>query len=353
MSTEPANVKEGKGASVQPPGAGKNGSAGGNQRSAGFIWEILERFGVLFIFIAILIYFSIQSSTFSSSQNFQNIASAQSVTAVLALALLFPLITGNFDLSTGSIAIASSILVAKLQHSSGWELLPACGFAIGVALVIGLANGLVITKLGVNSFIATLASSTILGGFIQLYSNNETISEGFSRKLGEFGINTWLGIPLLALVAIVFSVIIAYVQTQTPYGRKLTAVGSNQAAAELVGIRVNRLVLSTFLISALLSALAGIMLLAQTNSANPATNGIAVLVPALAAVYLGAAVFFPGVFNVPGMIVGLLLVACLVSGLTLTGTEPWILPVCQGGALIVAVGASAQFRKQRLRAKVS
>jgi ribose transport system permease protein len=351
MSTESAEIaQEGQPTGGDPP-VGHSAGAG-RERSAGWIWSILERFGVVLIFAAVMIFFSIDSSTFATSANWQVITSAQSVTAVLALALLFPLITGNFDLSVGAIAVGSSILVAKLQHTNHWDLLPACGLAIGIALAIGLMNGIVITKLGVNSFIATLASSTIIGGIIQLYSNNETISEGFSEDLGKFGIKTAVGIPLLALVAIGFAIIVAYVQTQTPFGRKLTAVGSNASAAELVGIRVNRLVLSTFLISALLAAIAGIMLLSQADSANPAANGIAVIVPALAAVYLGAATFFPGVFNVPGMILGLLLVAVLVSGLTLTGAEPWISPVCQGGALIVAVGASVQFRRQRLKAKV-
>jgi ribose transport system permease protein len=112
-------------------------------------------------------------------------------------------------------------------------------------------------------------------------------------------------------------------------------------------VRVDRLVLASYMTSGVLAAAAGVLLLAQQGSATAGTTGIGVLLPALAAVYLGASTWAPGQFNVTGTVLGLVLVAVIVSGLTLGGAAPWVGGVADGGALILAVGASAAFRRKR------
>jgi ribose transport system permease protein len=310
-----------------------------------------ERFGLLGLFALLVLVFSMtDSGTFATAANWRIIAASQAVAAVIAFALMIPLITGNFDLSVGAVAIGCSVLGAKLMATDGWSLLPVVGVTIAVGLGIGLLNGLLVTRGGVNSLIATLGTATIIGGIVQWYSKNLSISEGISPTLTDFGSLNVLGVPRLAVLAVIIALVVAYVQTQTPFGRRLTAIGSSAPSARLVGVQVEKLTLLTFVIAGGLGALAGLMLLAEQASSNPGQNGIGILLPALAAVYLGASTFFPGQFNVPGTVLGLMLVAVMVSGLVLSGAQPWVEPVAQGAALIAAVSASAAFRRRRLQA---
>jgi ribose transport system permease protein len=126
------------------------------------------------------------------------------------------------------------------------------------------------------------------------------------------------------------------------------ALGSNPRAARLVGVRTDRVTVLAFAIAGGLGGLSGVLLIASQGVANPAAEGIGLLLPALVAVFLGASAFSPGQFNVPGTMVGLLLIAVLVNGLSLAGVEPWIQPLANGVALIVGIGVSATFRRRRL-----
>ena len=309
--------------------------------------RIAERFGLLAILLGLVLVFSLLSSIFASAANWQTLIASQAVVLVIALGLMVPLIAGNFDLSVGSAAILSSIVASGLQQNNHASLVVACIAGIAAAAGVGVVNALLVTKLRLNALIATLGSATIITGLIQAYTGGNSIVNGISTSLTDFGNGMVYGIPKLAIVAAVAALLIGYVLGKTPYGRKLFAIGSSKAAAELVGIRVNRVVFGSFVIASTLSGLAGVLMLAQQGSGNPAAEGLSVLLPALAAVYLGASTLFPGQFNVPGTILGLLLVGTLVSGLTLQGVAVWVQPISIGGALLIAVGASEAFRRRR------
>ena len=311
------------------------------------IANLAERFGLLLILAGLVAVFGSLNSVFVSSANWQALISSQSVVLVIALGLMVPLVTGNFDLSVGSVAILSSIILAGLQQNQHVSLLVGCLAAIGVSVGVGLVNALLVTKLRLNALIATLGTSTLITGFVQFYTGGNAIVNGISTGLVDFGSNLYGGVPSLALVAAGLAVVMWYVLAKTPYGRKLFAIGSSKAAAELVGIRTNRVVSASFVLASTLSGIAGVMMLSQQGSGNPAAEGLSVLLPALAAVYLGSSTLFPGQFNVPGTILGLLLVGVLVSGLTLEGVANWVQPVAIGGALLIAVGTSEAFRRQR------
>lgn len=343
----------------EPSAAAAGDSSGGRSESAlgasparnlfsNLSWAAgAERFGLLAILIALVVVFSVLNAEFATSANWQNIIASQSVVLVIALALVVPLIAGNFDLSVGSVAILSSIAMSGAQQNSGASLVVAGAVGILAGTLVGIINGFLVTKLRLNALIATLGTSVIIAGLIDAYTGGNAIVNGISPSLTTFGSGELIGISNLAIVAGVTAIVIAYLLTKTPYGRKLFAIGSSKPAAQLVGIRVNRVVFASFVISGTLAGMAGVLMLAQQGSGNPAANGLSVLLPALAAVYLGASTLFPGQFNVPGTILGLLLVAVLVSGLTLQGAAAWVQPVATGGALILAVGASEAFRRQR------
>ena len=306
-----------------------------------------ERFGLpVLLGIVIVVFTAMQPETFATAANWRAILSSQAVTLVLALALMVPLLSGNFDLSVGAVALLSAMVSAGMMFRHDWNVVVACGFVLGLGLFIGALNGLLVTKFGLNGLIATLGSATIIGGLISWYSNNISIASGISEKLTNFGTDTTLGVPTLALASGVVAVAVAYVITQTPFGRMLVSIGSSAPAARLVGVRVNGMVLASYVVSGGLAGLGGVMLLAQQGSASPGTSGIGIVLPALAAVFLGASTWSPGQFNVVGTVLGLLLVSVTVSGLTLSGAAPWVNPVCYGGALILAVGASSWFRRR-------
>ncbi len=134
--------------------------------------------------------------------------------------------------------------------------------------------------------------------------------------------------------------------THTPYGRSLYAIGANPRSAQLVGIRVNKYVLISFMLAGLISAITGILQLARFGSAT-ADTGNSLLFPALAAAFLGATSVRPGFFNVVGTMIGLLFVAVSVSGLTLAGAQAWVSPVFNGAALLAAVGLSTYLGRKR------
>lgn len=307
-----------------------------------------ERFGLLLILVAVVVLFSaLRPDTFATVANWQTIVSTQSVTLIVALALMVPLLAGSFDLSIGSVAALSAMVAAGMMARDHMSLLPACLIALAIGLVVGFINGTMVSRFGLDGLIATLGSATVLDSLVQWYSNSNSIATGISQHLVDFGTRQLLGIPWLVVVAAAIACLVGYVVTQTPFGRRLTSIGSSGEAARLVGIRVDRMVLLSYMISGGLAAVAGVLLLAQQGSASPATGGISILLPALAAVFLGASTWNPGQFNVIGTVLGLLLVATLVSGLTLMGVAPWVGGASYGGSLILAVGAAAWFRRRR------
>lgn len=312
--------------------------------------NVAERFGILAIFVVVFLFFAItQSDTFMTAGNLRAIVASQSVVCVVALGLMIPLVTGDFDLSVGTVAVAGSIVAASAM-ADGWALLPACGLTLLFGIVCGVINGTLVAYGGLNGLIATLGSSTVLTGLISWHTHDLSITEGISPALSDLGTKNVVGIPGIALVAVAVAIVVAYLTMATPFGRRLAAVGSSRAAAQLVGVPVRRMIFTCFVGSALLGSLAGLLLVAQQGSGNPALSGFTLLLPALAAVYLGASAFLPGEFNVPGTVLGLLLVAVLVSGLTLAGASSWTQSVVQGLALIIAVGTSSAFRRRRMGA---
>jgi ribose transport system permease protein len=357
MQTNPAEGSEG--AASEPaedarrPASGASAPMRSDDRARrSFSWlGIGEKYGLLFVLIGVVVFFSfVNPKTFPTSANWRSIGSLQSVTAVLALALIIPLVGGNFDLSVGANAVMASVACAGFM-SSGWPLVAAAVATIGLSLTVGVFNGMLVTRARLNGLIATLGTASILQALVLWYTNGLPIINGISPTLQHLGTRRLWGVPRLAVIAIIASALVAYLLTQTPFGRRLAATGSNPGAARLVGVRVGRLTLMSFVLAGGISGVVGILMIAQQGSANPATEGIAVLLPALTAAFLGASAFRPGEFNVPGMLIAVVLIAVLVSGLTLSGAASWVQPLCNGIALIVGVGVSAAFRAKRLAAK--
>jgi ribose transport system permease protein len=324
------------------------GSADRPSPRAGGSLQAAERFGVLVLFALVVILFSVlQSDTFATAANFQNIAISQSVLAIIAIAIVIPLVGGRFDVSVGNnvglCAIAAAALMSK--HDVPLALVVvACG---GIGATLGLINGLVVSYLGVNSIIATLGTGTIMAGLVQAYTEGVPINEGISRTLTDLNTRTVAGVPMLFLLMLAISCAVWFVLTQTSYGRKLLAVGSNQTAARLTGLDVQRLVTLSFVGAGLLAGIGGVLQVAAQGSGDPSVGGLTFILPALAAVFLGATTWQPGQYNVPGTLLGLFFVGTTISGLVLAGVAPWVTDVFNGGVVVIAIVISAQIRRKR------
>lgn len=312
----------------------------------------LEGNALLILLILVGAFFAVlppSRGTFLSASNLAYLVGNQATVGLLALSVILPLLSGYFDFSLGANSAIAMVLSAGLMSRHHVPLLLACVVALVVSGIIGLVNGVLVTRFRLNSFVTTLAMATFLGGVIQWYTGGQTIVNGVSQGLVNFGSENLFGIPEIVYVVVAVALILWYVLAHTPYGRALYAVGANPRAAKLVGIRADRYVTLAFLISGLTAGVVGVLQLARTGSATSG-DGSTLLFPALAAAFLGATAVRPGFFNVWGTLIGVLFVAVAVSGLTLAGASSWVSPVFNGVALLVAVGLSTWLGRHRGRA---
>jgi ribose transport system permease protein len=181
---------------------------------------------------------------------------------------------------------------------------------------------------------------------VSWYTKGNNILSGISSTATNFGSRLWLGIPRILYVVAVVVVVAWYLLRYTPFGRSLYAIGSNNRAAALAGIDVAKATTVCFVISATLSAAAGVLTVA-VNGGAIISEGTGFLFPALTAVFLGATVITIGRYNVIGTGIGVLFVAASVSGLTLAGAESWVSDVFNGAALIVAIAIATILSRRR------
>lgn len=307
-----------------------------------------ERYALVAVLVLLSVGFSLLNPhTFATVQNWQTILADQATVALAAFALIVPLTGGRFDLSVGSVVSITGVVTAAMMAKGHVPLLVACIAAVLAGCIIGAVNGVLIGFFGINSLVATLGVSTFLDGLVQWYTSGIPINSGLSASLVDLGGARIAGIPLVFLIVMAFGVVIAIVLERTRYGRELAAVGSNVRAARLVGVRVERRLLTSFVISGALAAVAGILTVGQQGAEDPGVSGISYILPALAAVFLGATAIRPGRYNVPGTFVAVYFVGVMVSGLALVGATSWVEPVFDGAAVVIAVGVATKLRRQR------
>jgi len=312
--------------------------------------ETLERTALLLLLVAICILFSVlpeSRAEFASAGNFRNIAADVVVGGILALAAIVPLVAGEFDFSVGLTLEMCAMITAGFMVRLHQPLVVAILAGLGVGLLIGVINGYLVAVRGLNSFIITFAVATIVTGLIELYANGTSVLVP-GNALTTFGLirSQWLGIPQSLYAFALLAVIAWYVLDHTPIGRYWHAVGSNRSAATLVGLPVRRLTFLSFVASGLLASAAGILYVAQQGSATP-NVGQGYVLPAYAAVFLGATVFKIGRFNVWGTVVAVLFVAVGSTGMVFAGLAPWVQSVFQGAVLIIALGITKVIGRRR------
>jgi ribose transport system permease protein len=296
------------------------------------------------LFVVIFIVFSIATpSTFATLANVRVIINGQATILLLALAILIPLRSGDFDLSVSSVMVLVGCTVASLT-AHGVSTITACVLAVLIGPVVGAINGILVVRVGVNSFIATLGTLTVLDGLSALISHSAlmtTIPKGLTQLMGR----SVAGLTLPVLLGWVVAIIAYYVFEWTPIGRYMLFIGNNITAARLAGLRVSAYRQGTYLVSGTLAAIAGLLLAGSLGSVDPAASA-AYLLPPVTAAFLGASAIRLGRFNVAGTLVAIYLVAEGVQGLELLGLSGWVADVFNGTFLIFAVSLAIFLRRK-------
>lgn len=295
--------------------------------------------------LLIAIFALIIPDTFFTWRTFSTLFGSQAVLVVLALALMIPLISGDFDLSSASTMVFSAMVIAVLNARLGLPISVAIFVAMFAGLIAGGVNAFFVLYFRIHSLIVTLGIATFLNGMTLWISNSTTIS-GISMGLVEaVVINRFLGIPLAFYYGLAVAAALWYFLLYTVGGRKLLFVGRGREVARLNGISVDRVRAGAFIGCGLLSAFAGVLYAGMSGSANP-SSGLSLLLPAFAAVFLGATSVTPGRFNPIGTLVSVYFLITGITGLTMLGAQSYVQSLFYGGALVVAVSLSQLVRNR-------
>lgn len=282
--------------------------------------------------------------------NLMNILVASTLIGITAIGMTFLIMTGGNDLSGGSVAAAAGIIVAwGLKNTElNWFVLTL--IALGFGAICGLLNALMVTKLNIVPFIATLASQSVWRGVAYLFCEGAPIpvrDTGFAAftKGRLFGSN---GIPWSVLLMIVLFVIFGFILSKTKFGRSIFAIGGNQEAARLAGINANRIKIITYVMTSVLVSLAGVILTGRMSSGNPAASPN-LHFDAITACNLGGVSMVGGVGSIPSVFLGVLLVQAFNAGLNMAQVDSYWQYVARG--LLLFASLAIDFYRQRSREK--
>jgi ribose transport system permease protein len=296
----------------------------------------IKKLGPLIGFFLLCIVLSVLSDNFLTMNNWLNILRQVSINALIAFGMTFVILTGGIDLSVGSVLALASALTAGMM-ASGTDPVLAMLLGVLAGLVMGALNGIIITKGRVAPFIATLATMTIFRGATLVYTDGRPIT-GFTDSVAfqMIGRGYFLGIPVPVLLMLVIFGLLMFVLRKTTFGRYTYAIGGNEEASRLSGLRVDRIKIWVYSLTGGLSALAGIILTSRLNSAQP-TAGTAYELDAIAAVVLGGTSLSGGRGWIFGTFVGALIIGVLNNGLNLLNVSSFYQQVIKGAVILLAV----------------
>ena len=301
--------------------------------------------GAVYVWLVIVVIFSIWiPSTFANWTTAKQILNQNSVTALMALALIIPLCTRTFDLSIGFVASLGCVTSAYMI-GHGLPVGLAIAIAMGGAVLVGLVNGFVVVGMGVDSFIATLATGSLVQAFITLMTNQVAITDPkLTGSFAHVGQTSIAGLTLPVLYALFLATVIWFLLEHTATGRRLYATGFNVESARLAGVKTKRLRFISLVVSATVAGFAGVVLASTLGSGDPQA-GSPFLLSAYAAAFLGASQLHPGRFNAWGAMIAVLLLVTGTTGLSLAGQPNWTLDMFTGIVLIAALAITGAERR--------
>ncbi|WP_284944505.1 ABC transporter permease [Acidisoma cladoniae] len=309
--------------------------------------QAISVWGLLVLLVVLIAVFSaLRPETFPTYFNFRSIMNNRAISALLALAVFLPMTANHFDLSVGFLLGIAQVLVIGLQ-GQGLNWPEAAAVVLLLGAFVGLCNGMLVTVVGIDSFIATLGTGTLLYGFNEWYTGGQQVVASLPQSFIDLS-GTVFGIPLPAIYVLVLSLVLWIVFEFLPAGRHLYVLGANARAAELNGISAKRYVTLAFVGAGVTAAFAGIVLQSQLQ-VGQSSVGQEYLLPAFTAALLGATSIRPGRVNVWGTILAVAVLAVTVAGLNQLGAPFFVEPIFDGAMLILAVGLAVTAAKRRVK----
>jgi ribose transport system permease protein len=296
-----------------------------------------QRFmAVLLLLVALFVLFSVTQERFFTSGNIDALLTSAAILWVVSIGLTFVMIAGGFDLSLGSMLALTGVALGSFFNDLSMPIGPAILLTLGLGLVLGGAiNGFLIGRIGLSFLVVTLGTLILFQGALNLWSDTKT-EQVISPLLDSLAFDALLGVPVPVWIMAAVFLVALYVQRSTYFGRDIYAVGGSPDAARLSGIKVSRTIISVYAIAGLLAALGGVLQVARIGAASPLV-GEALIFDAAAAVLLGGTSFAGGVGGVGGTAVGVLFLATLQNGLSVSGVESFWQQIITGAILIAAV----------------
>ena len=339
------------------------GSLGQSAAGSGSLALNLMKLRTFIALFAVLVFFSFAAPNFLSAANLILMSKHVALNAFLAMGMTFVIVTGGIDLSVGSIVglcamVAGGLILNGLDLMIGYtvyfNVVEIILITLGVGLLIGAINGLLITRLNVAPFIATLGTLYVARGLALLSSDGATFPNLVGKEelgttgYGVLGAGRLFGLPLAIWILIVVALAASYVARFTPIGRHIFAVGGNERAAGLSGIRVARVKLFVYMFSGFCAAIVGLIVSSELMAAHPAT-GESFELNAIAAAVLGGTPMSGGRGTIGGTIVGAFVIGILSDGLVMMGVSSFWQMVIKGLVIIIAVVVDQAQRRLQQR----
>jgi ribose transport system permease protein len=297
----------------------------------------LVHMGPFLILVGFWILMSFLSPFFLETRNLSNLFLAAAIPTVLALGLLFVIITGGIDLSAGANFVLVAVCGARFTHEVSANPIATILFMLAVGGFVGLVNGLLIEHVRIaEPFVVTLGTLSVVTGAVFLVSSGLTVT-GFPTLITDIGGGSWGYVPISAVVVVVIAMAAALALRQLRWGRWVYAVGSNREAATRVGMPVRFVGTSVFVLSGLAAGVAGIFEAGLTNAGTPAV-GFTAIIDAITAVVIGGAALTGGRGTVWGTLVGATILQTIHNGMNLLRIDTNWEPVALGAVLLAAVG---------------
>ncbi len=314
-----------------------------------------KQFGLLIVSIVLFIIFSFIAPNFLSSQNLLSIISGMAIVTIVAIGVTFTLSVDGFDLSVGSAVTLSNTLIISFFVWHGMSIGLALILTLIVCLIVAGINLMLILSFKIPDLYATLSTMFIVEGIALTYSEGGSISQGMTRMNGQEPLGTIpasfssIGSPISVTMIMLVIIIIAYLfMHKTNPGRIMYMIGSNKNAVHYSGINATKYIALSYIISALLASVGGILLASQISSAQ-VNSGSGYLMTAVAAAFIGATTSKAGKPNVIGTFLGALLIAILENGLVMLSVPYYGLNIIKGLVLATALIINyAQFKRRSL-----
>lgn len=305
---------------------------------------ILNKYGVFLAFIIVFIILTIATDTFMTTRNLINVIRQVSVNGIIAVGMMFVLLTGGIDLSVGSVVALSGVVAAYFAKTGAYPLPVSIIITLIVGVIVGLINAFLIVKVRIVPFIATMGMLSIAKGVALVISNGRPISnltDSF-RIIGGGSLLTY--IPIMSLIMIACYLLGYFILNKTKFGRYIYAIGGNEKAARVSGLKVDQVKAIVYIVSSVFSALAGLVLASRINAGSPA-SGEGYELDAIAAVVIGGTSLSGGIGSIWGTLLGVFMVGVLNNGLDLLNVSSYYQLITKGAIIILAVALDANTKR--------